>query len=805
MRGFEALLARFALDSGLEYRADFAECGGAESRGEAGRVDSASVSSATPAAALADSGAPMDSSADSASTSHTAPASSAPNSAKALHELRFFVRLNSANIDNKDTIKKIESRIAQDFASDSSASISSISNDSNADDSSNSSDLSNAELGIEQQRVLVFAEIISTSLPLSIYVVFDRMEYIDPAAKPAESARPKRFHRKPLKSLPITMPSIFALNNLIASFLKLKDSDALEIPKMSERLRALESRIRQKALDSLDRRIRAIFTSIDYAPSAQAKLAESTTKTSTKTTQKSSARQTTKAAKATKSATTDTLNHAYIFSALDSMLCALKSHRDITFHTPRGTLTLSLEKTDSIMFFDISALQTFMRVDSAALAVLASFEKPSMRLCAKEVFAKDLMLEREVEAICSLCPDPMLALFGALARASGLEYAFIKQKSLAKTAPAPHVSTLNPLALRYTLSYSLPASQLLVCEKSGIILEERFAKASLFELIKRHYPLDSSARASSVQTPPNADSAAPKANSDKSARDSNISVSKAQTSKAVESKTPESSASESTFIHAQKKLIIYLSTRHDSAIWAYDGTSFFQLLEISFPSDVRTLLATLESNYQDADKLIANFGAAFGKESLDFSAPSTSDTPHTSSAQNPPSAANTPRIPTTPTTPTKNLLDILAPIAKILGYCDKSAPNAAATKAILNSAKLCIRDKGPRIDYKLIKTNEGALALDAPKILRSCMSFHLAGVEREILSYGILDSMAEFFGNFARDMQQNYSMQEAFICGDMLAHKVFLDKIIHYFPKNISLTLPEDGWLDIATKDKNAV
>lgn len=771
MRGFEALLACFALDSGLEYRADFVACGGAESRGEAGRVDSASVSSAVPTAAL------VDSSVYSASANNATTASRAPNSAKALHELHFFVRLNSANSDNKDTIKKIESKIAQDFAGDSSANASSISNDSGTpNDSSASSDLSNAELGIEQQRVLAFAELISTSLPLSIYVVFDRMEYIDPAAKSAESTRPTRFHRKPLKSLPITMPSIFALNNLITGFLKLKDFDALEIPKMSERLRAPESKIRQKALDSLDRRIRAIFTSIDYVPSqsAQAKLAESTTKTNAKTTQKSNAHQSKKITKAT---TADTLNHAYIFSALDSMLCALKARHDITFHTPRGALTLSLEKTDSIMFFDISALQTFMRVDSGTLTVLASFEKPSMRLCAKEVFARDLMLEDEVEAICSLCPDPMLALFGALARASGLEYAFIKQESLAKTALAP-----NAPALRYTLSYSLPASQLLICEKSGIILEERFVKASLFELIKRHYPQDSSARTSSAQTLQNTDPTTPNA--------------------PKPTKTSESNASESTFAHAQKKLIIYLSTRHDSAIWAYDGTSFFQLLEISFPSDERTLLATLASNYKDADKLIANFRATFGGECLDFSTPNASDTQNTPSAQNPPNLVN---MSHTPTTLAKNLLDILAPIAKILGYCDKSTPKDKAIKTILDSAKLCLRDKGPRIDYKLIKTNDGALALDAPKILRSCMSFHLAGVEREILSYGILDSMAEFFGNFARDMQQNYSMQEAFICGDMLAHKVFLDKIIHYFPKNISLTLPEDGWLDIATKDKNAV
>ena len=76
------------------------------------------------------------------------------------------------------------------------------------------------------------------------------------------------------------------------------------------------------------------------------------------------------------------------------------------------------------------------------------------------------------------------------------------------------------------------------------------------------------------------------------------------------------------------------------------------------------------------------------------------------------------------------------------------------------------------------------------------MSFALAGVEKELIAYGVLDSLAEFMGGFVRDVVQNYAMKQVFLCGDMLSHKVFLDKILLYLPRDITLILPQDGWVD---------
>ena len=77
------------------------------------------------------------------------------------------------------------------------------------------------------------------------------------------------------------------------------------------------------------------------------------------------------------------------------------------------------------------------------------------------------------------------------------------------------------------------------------------------------------------------------------------------------------------------------------------------------------------------------------------------------------------------------------------------------------------------------------------------MSFHLAGVERELLCYGVLDSMADFIGTLCADMQVNYGINEVFVCGDLLLQKPFFDRIMRAIPKNIHLTLPVEGSVDV--------
>ncbi|GAA7500996.1 hydrogenase biosynthesis protein HydE [Helicobacter pylori] len=136
-----------------------------------------------------------------------------------------------------------------------------------------------------------------------------------------------------------------------------------------------------------------------------------------------------------------------------------------------------------------------------------------------------------------------------------------------------------------------------------------------------------------------------------------------------------------------------------------------------------------------------------------------------------------------------NLLDFFQILGFVLGYSEDFY-----TQSVISLAKKCLRPKGPRIDYKILKDDSFKMALNFSKVMHSAMSFRLAGVENEILSLGILDSLAEFLGNFIWDNAQNFSVQEVTIAGDFFGEKVFLDLFVQYFPK--TLTLKTHAFLD---------
>ncbi|MGL2597341.1 protein hydE [Helicobacter pylori] len=129
-----------------------------------------------------------------------------------------------------------------------------------------------------------------------------------------------------------------------------------------------------------------------------------------------------------------------------------------------------------------------------------------------------------------------------------------------------------------------------------------------------------------------------------------------------------------------------------------------------------------------------------------------------------------------------NLLDFFRILGFVLGYSEDFHSHS-----VISLAKECLRPKGPRIDYKILKNDSLKMALNFSKIMHSAMSFRLAGVENEILSLGILDSLAEFLGNFIWDNVQNFSVQEVTIAGDFFGEKVFLDLFVRYFPKTLAL------------------
>ena len=216
-----------------------------------------------------------------------------------------------------------------------------------------------------------------------------------------------------------------------------------------------------------------------------------------------------------------------------------------------------------------------------------------------------------------------------------------------------------------------------------------------------------------------------------------------------------------------KRLIVQLSSNSDTAFWIEGlGDGFHEILKISLDENLAIHLVRLAA-YENGAKLLKNFANAFpevaSKWGMDLSLLSYEGT--------------TEILESTPQT--ANLLHILKLIKNLLGLDED----------VLDYASKCVRDRGPRIDYKLVRVGED-IALDYPRLFRSALSFHLAGVESELLCYGVLESLAEFVGTLAGDLLVNYGVDEVFACGDLLLEQCFLDKLITSIPKNIRLSLP---------------
>ena len=108
-----------------------------------------------------------------------------------------------------------------------------------------------------------------------------------------------------------------------------------------------------------------------------------------------------------------------------------------------------------------------------------------------------------------------------------------------------------------------------------------------------------------------------------------------------------------------------------------------------------------------------------------------------------------------------------------------------AYEKLLNFSNSAMTKKGPRIDYKLDNKN-----LNPLWAIRTAMSFKLAGVDNYLLSYGVVESFAEFLSNRYEEVNKEVSLDGAVIVGDMFKGE-FLNKIYSYIRKNFYVYTPK--------------
>ena len=436
------------------------------------------------------------------------------------------------------------------------------------------------------------------------------------------------------------------------------------------------------------------------------------------------------------------LQHFIKHELIESLAKTLLDNTAITLQRNSISFTLSLKNTAQskkeipfILFSTLDSAQSYLRISEAQKSMLASFEKPFISIQCKEVFVKE---------------------FGSNTIFAGLSCDIIV------------LLLLSYLQENHEISYLFYTPQVDFIESDSIKLDFNQQNSN-------KNPLESKALLCYIDAYPYSYTDKTKMLESTYSVAEHIYLSHLQTHKNLSSLLKNNKAKSARFIP-------FLSTTHKSEFLIeklQDTESSLQrILDISFSTDLYTHLETLHS-YKNGDKLIANFTKAnkdiVSKWNL---AQHELEKLGLLNLITPSSVMRESKI-------TTNLLDISLLIKQILGI----------ESNVLEYANRCVRDRGPRIDYKLIRMGD-SIVLDYARILRSVMSFQLAGVENELLCYGVIDSLAEFIGTLAGDMMLNYGIQEVFICGDLLLKQCFLDKIIKAIPKNMEVSFAKLGGTD---------
>ena len=124
---------------------------------------------------------------------------------------------------------------------------------------------------------------------------------------------------------------------------------------------------------------------------------------------------------------------------------------------------------------------------------------------------------------------------------------------------------------------------------------------------------------------------------------------------------------------------------------------------------------------------------------------------------------------------TLNIYDIWGVISIILDF-SSSANLKTAAKILEDNAVSFLGNKGPRIDYKIYNKNS-ITTLDYLMIIRSAMSFKLAGIDDLTLSYGVIESFVEFLVNELESVNDSVGVESIVIAGSLLENSKLFSKL----------------------------
>ena len=425
---------------------------------------------------------------------------------------------------------------------------------------------------------------------------------------------------------------------------------------------------------------------------------------------------------------TDTTNEDFFLQLTDSLL----KKKKITLPTYNGLRTFSLlnsiDKGNGILVSDPSHLSDRFLITQGELDALMMIEKPSVRLKPKLKFRAEYELDKPFYPV-FFADDKITLAFSTALKKKGIEAVF-----------CDHVPALRVVSA---------LEQHLIISPGRDILP-----------YKVNFPLShpSYTEYAGFQAYGNANGLLVSTDLDLKDKPHIRYVANEERTEVVNAirYEPAHAAMRSVVIeHSLKDKAlsgIYLSKEHPSHIFSFSNKIGYTPMVLFNDEEIRQprqMLEAIASIDERGVRLVNNFKDQFPE--LYQKIERTEFTKHTDIT---------------------GIAKIWAFAAVFIGLYD--GDDACIASEILESTAIEFSGKsGPRIDYKVISTNDG-YQLDPRLAIRSAMSFKLAGLDDYLLSFGFIDSLSDFIAQQAENADANIGINGVVLSGSLFENRQLL-------------------------------
>ena len=192
---------------------------------------------------------------------------------------------------------------------------------------------------------------------------------------------------------------------------------------------------------------------------------------------------------------------------------------------------------------------------------------------------------------------------------------------------------------------------------------------------------------------------------------------------------------------------IFLSRFKDDEVKIYPKFDDFNVLNFALPASFEELYAQIKRE-EGGERLLQNYGESFSLPRGELN------------VQN-------------------GFFGLFCMVGALLGF-DSDAQKAG--EILLQNASDFNGAKGPRLDFKMLNKTH----FDVVKFARSGMSFRLAGVDARLLSYGYAESLAYFLSDFSDALKQDFSVQNALLCGSLFENKTLANLTLKHLKTGLN-------------------